>query len=264
MIPKIVHYCWYGKGKKISLIKKCIKSFQKLQPDKIIEWNEDNCSFVENNFIKTAYEQKAWAFVSDYYRLKALYDYGGIYLDTDVMIEKRFPDTFYEANLVLGYMFDCFISTAVIMAAPHHPFIKGLLDLYDNLDFNVIANNAILTDYVIKRYPNFKLNGKFVQLEPNCYIYPKEYFEVPIRPCSKKSTNGGYSVHHFTGFWIHQHGVKAFIRPLFKKILFENHWLNYFYNLYSRKKSLIINPLYNKYLEDSKLTEDKSEKKIKK
>ena len=88
---------------------------------KIIEWNEGNCNLAENQYVHDAYVRGLWAFVSDYVRLKVLYEYGGIYFDTDVEVKKPFPENFFEADLVLGYMYECAISTAVIMAAPHHP-----------------------------------------------------------------------------------------------------------------------------------------------
>lgn len=118
MIPKIIHYCWFGNAQKDYMAKKCIESFGQIRGCKIVEWNETNCSFDETEYVKQAYEQRSWAHVSDYYRLKRLYEYGGIYMDTDIQVKKSFPDNFFEADLVLGYMYECAISTAVIMAAP--------------------------------------------------------------------------------------------------------------------------------------------------
>ena len=79
MIPKIIHYCWFGDAPKDYMAKKCIDSFKQMGGVKVKEWNESNCSFEENDYVKTAYREKSWAHVSDYYRLKKLYDYGGIY-----------------------------------------------------------------------------------------------------------------------------------------------------------------------------------------
>ena len=90
MIPKVVQYCWFGGKKKTKLIKDCIKSWKRYLPDyKIIEWNEKN-SDLAHPFVIEAYKLKKWAFVSDYIRLKVLYDFGGIYLDTDMMVLKSF------------------------------------------------------------------------------------------------------------------------------------------------------------------------------
>ena len=208
MIPKIVHYCWFGNAPQNYLASRCIKSFNKLGGVKIVEWNEHNCDLNENRYIREAYDNKLWAFVSDYFRLMALYDYGGIYLDTDVEVKKPFPEHFFEADLVLGYMYECAISTAVIMAKPHHPYIKGLLDLYETMTLRKNQpNNAIFNDFTFANYPNFRLNGKFREFTPNCFIYPRYYFEVPTF-----DKEGGYCVHHFMESW---HGKKTKAKKLF-------------------------------------------------
>ncbi len=88
-IPKIIHFCWFGNNKKNELIKSCIASWKKFAHDFIImEWDESNCNINENSYVNMAYREKKWAFVSDYFRLKALYEYGGIYLDTDMELMK--------------------------------------------------------------------------------------------------------------------------------------------------------------------------------
>ena len=88
-IPKIIHYCWFGKGPKPELAIKCIESWKKYCPDyEIKEWNEDNFDLNYNAYVKEAYENKKWAFVTDVVRLYALVNYGGIYMDTDVEVIK--------------------------------------------------------------------------------------------------------------------------------------------------------------------------------
>ena len=88
-IPKVIHYCWFGKNPKPPLIQKCMDSWKQVLPEyEIIEWNEDNFDVAENQYAKEAYENKKWAFVTDYVRLKVLYEHGGIYLDSDVEILK--------------------------------------------------------------------------------------------------------------------------------------------------------------------------------
>jgi len=92
-IPKVIHYCWFGKGKMPKLAKKCIKSWKKYCPDyKIICHNEDNFDLTQNRYLNEAYKAGKWAFVSDYVRLKIIYDNGGIYLDTDVELIKPIDD----------------------------------------------------------------------------------------------------------------------------------------------------------------------------
>lgn len=214
---------------------------------KIFEWNEQNCKMDENTYIKAASEKKLWAFVSDYYRLKALYEYGGIYLDTDVEIKNSFPERMFEADLVLGYMYECAISTAVIMAKPKHPFIGGLLALYEKKELVTNQpNNAVFNDYILANYPNFKLIGKYQEFDVNCFIYPRYYFEVPTL-----RKDGGYSVHHFMGSW---HGAKSNwkskIRAAFKWVKFYIPLLDYWYQNWLRNRLLINSDYYERYRKD--------------
>ena len=98
MIPKTIHYCWFGKNQKSKLAKKCIKSWRKICRDyRIIEWNEDNFDILSAPlYVRQAYQAKKWAFVTDYVRLKVVFDYGGIYFDTDMEITKD-----------ISHLFDC-------------------------------------------------------------------------------------------------------------------------------------------------------------
>lgn len=251
MIPRIVHYCWFGRAPKNYIARHCVKSFNKLGGVRIIEWNEDNCDLDENHYVREAYNSGLWAFVSDYVRLKALYEYGGIYFDTDVEVKKPFPEKFYEADLVLGYMYECAISTAVIMAAPHHPYIKGLLDLYETMPLQKDKpNNAVFNDYTFANYSNFRLNGRTREFAPGCFIYPRYYFEVPTF-----GHEGGYSVHHFMGSW---HGPKTKMKDLLRKIFkwtrFHSFILNWAYQCWLRNKLLHRSGYYSRYWKDLKRT----------
>lgn len=90
-IPKIIHYCWFGNNELPEVEKKCLKSWKDKLPDyKILFWNEENSNLFECEYVQQAYDNKKYAFVSDYIRIKALYEYGGIYLDTDVEVLKSF------------------------------------------------------------------------------------------------------------------------------------------------------------------------------
>ena len=216
---------------------------------KIIEWNESNCNLGINHYVQEAYESGLWAFVSDYVRLKALYEYGGIYFDTDVEVKKTFSEKFFEADLVLGYMYECTISTAVIMAAPRHPYIKGLLDLYETMPLQKNKpNNAVFNDYTFAHYPDFLLNGQLREFASGCFIYPRYYFEVPTF-----GGEGGYSVHHFMGSW---HGKKSpakdFLRRMLKWLRFHNFLLDWAYQNWFRNKLLHRSGYYPRYLKDTK------------
>ena len=104
MIPKIIHYCWFGYNKKPELIEKCIESWHKFLPDwEFREWNESNYNVNKNEYIKEAYKQKKWAFVSDYARFDILNQYGGVYLDTDVELLKPISDEILQHEAFTGF-----------------------------------------------------------------------------------------------------------------------------------------------------------------
>ena len=211
-IPKIIHYCWFG-GKPIpSDLKMCMDSWDKLQGYKVVCWSESNCSFDENEFVRRTYQEKQLGFIGDYYRLKAVYEYGGIYLDTDVKINKSF-DPLLKRPAFFNFIFDCSVGSAIIGAQKGNPIIKGLLDMYDNTVFaknesgrpleehdgkyyvdGYITSNYYYTYYMLKHYPEFILNNRFQNMG-DFVIFPKEYFEVG------KLTGNHYAVHLCAGEW---------------------------------------------------------------
>lgn len=117
-IPHIIHYCWYGGGRMNHILRQCDKSFRKLGCDRVMFWNDNNSNVYDNQLLRFLVKKKEWAFVSDFFRLKGLYEYGGVYLDTEVQVLKPLPEEFYEADMVLGYGFDNLVSTAFIMVKP--------------------------------------------------------------------------------------------------------------------------------------------------
>lgn len=206
MIPKKIHYCWFGRGQKSDLILKCIESWKKYCPDyEIIEWNEDNLDVNATLYTKQAYESKKWAFVSDYARLYALYHEGGIYFDTDIEVLKSI-DKFLENDSFTGFESKDSPITAVMGAHPENQTIKALLDYYDTAKFinddgtmNLLTNTHIITEDFINN--GVKLNGK-LQTIGNMTIYPQIVFcpnnfsRIFNKP-SKKS----YTIHHFDQSW---------------------------------------------------------------
>lgn len=238
-INKTIHYCWFGNSEKSELIKKCVNSWSKLKGYEIIEWNEENFNINSHPYIKKAYENKKYAFVSDYVRLKVLYEYGGIYLDTDIEVKKSF-DNFLNNDLFLGFMYDSLLGTAVIGAKKNNKIIKELLDRYDKLELNNEANNNMYTQYFLNNFPNFKLNNKYQNLGQGISIYPKEYFE---RPTYKKSIH--YSEHHYSASWKDE--KKGIIKKIAKKVI-----PNVIYRNITHKMALKQTPYYNIYLRDKK------------
>ena len=133
MIPKIIHYCWFGKKEKPDIVRKCIKSWNDFLPEyEIIEWNEDNFDIQDYPFTKEAYDIGNYAFVSDYVRVYALYNYGGIYLDTDTEILGSL-DAFLSQSSFWGFEEKNYVATSIIGAERHNELIKDFLNYYDHL-----------------------------------------------------------------------------------------------------------------------------------
>ena len=211
-IPKIIHYCWFG-GKPIpESLQKCIDSWEKLKGYTVMRWDESNCSFSENEFVKRTYQEKQLGFIGDYYRLKALYEYGGIYLDTDVKVCKSF-DGLLKYPAFFNFIFDCSVGSAIIGAQKGNSLIRKLLELYDATTFEKTSDGKLLqwrgeqlvvagyatsnyyyTYYILKHYPDFLLNNKFQDLG-DFVIFPKEYFEIGTL------TGRHYAVHLCAGEW---------------------------------------------------------------
>lgn len=200
MINKVIHYIWLGKNKKPKLTELCINSWKRaLSSYEIIEWNEDNLNLDELRanckFLDKCMELKLWAFVSDYLRLWILYNNGGIYLDTDVEIIKPYDDLL-DNECFFGYEDDCYISTSVIGAQAHSPFIKKALEFYENEIWNVdFINNPIIFKHIIDNSP--ELN--------NCFtIYPTDFFS-PYVPNQEYTdcieSKNTYSIHWYTQNW---------------------------------------------------------------
>ena len=181
MIPKIIHYCWFGKGKKPKKVQECIDSWLKNLADyKIIEWNEENFPINLLQYTKDAYEAKKYAFVSDVARIKALYEYGGIYLDTDVMVYKNF-DSILDNKCVLGFEQDNYIATSFMACEPGHQLMKDFYEQYSNLSFydkdgKIISGTNVskLTNILIEK--GLIRNNQYQKLQDEITIYPQVYF----------------------------------------------------------------------------------------
>lgn len=196
MIPKKIHYVWVGGNPKSKDIERCIKTWKKHLPDyEIIEWNENNFDINSNQYVKKAYEHKKWAFVSDYIRMYAIYNYGGIYFDTDVLVLDNL-DEFLHNEAFIGYEDDNYPFTAVFGAVKGHSLIKHILEMYDNISFdkeNVITNTEMVKKLLIEQY-NCKLGNKEQLLKDNVKIYKKE---ILCKPSIKSKT-----IHAFNASWI--------------------------------------------------------------
>lgn len=208
MIPKIIHYCWFGKNPKSKLILKCIDSWKKYCPDwEMIEWNEDNFDVNQNEFCRQAYQNKKWAFVSDFARFDILYKYGGIYLDTDVEILRPL-DCFLKNKLFAGHETDEWIAPGLILGSEDgHPVIEEVLRAYQNSSFLDELGNEIHTT-VGQYFTNALLkNGVILtgktQIVDGIAIYSKDFF-CPLNDATGiiTKTENTHTIHWYSKTWI--------------------------------------------------------------
>ena len=221
MIPKIIHYCWFGGNPKSKLINKCMKSWKKYCPDyEIIEWNESNFDVNCCDYVREAYEAKKWAFVTDYVRIWALNTYGGIYLDTDVEIKKNI-DKFLEHSAFTGFERNDLPFTAVYGSEPQHNFSNTILSHYENRhfilpdgSFDLTTNTLFITRLLIQKY-NIVLNNETQTFPDGLIIYSNDYF------CPKSftdnrvyKTKNTHAIHWFNASWHTEEEKKEITRAI--------------------------------------------------
>ncbi len=138
MIPKIIHYCWFGGKPLPKLAQKCKKSWEKFFPDyEIKEWNENNYDVNAVPYTKYCYEHQLWAYLSDYVRLDVVEQEGGLYFDTDVEVVRRPDGLLQSCNAYFGWETLEYLNTGLGFAAePHHPAVKAMLKMYESLVAN--------------------------------------------------------------------------------------------------------------------------------
>ncbi len=212
MIPKKIHYCWFGNNPLNNLAVKCIESWKKYLPDfEIIEWNEKNFDINCCQYVREAYEEKKWAFVSDYVRYKVLYEYGGIYFDTDVEVIRPL-----DKILLDGPYMGCENPTPEKMAVnlgvgcaavPGMSFYREIIDDYESSQFvNDDGSQNLYT--IVQRttdilYTHGLQNSMDIQFVAGIKIYPSEYF-CPINMDTGKLeiTENTYTIHRFSASWV--------------------------------------------------------------
>ena len=208
MIEKKIHYCWFG-GKELSeLAKKCIESWKRYCPDyEIIEWNETNYDLNKNEYVKYTYENKLYAFLTDYVRLDVICKEGGIYLDTDVELLKPIDDLL-DCKAFMGLEAIGQVATGLIFGAlKNHPFIKENKKYYENQPFldkqgNFKRINCVsITTNLLRKY-GFQDKDEIQKIK-DVIIYPIEYFS-PLDYASNilNVTKKTYSIHWYSGAWL--------------------------------------------------------------
>lgn len=221
VIPKKIHYCWFGRNPKPKMAEKCIRSWKKyLKGYEIIEWNEDNYDISQKpHYVREAYENKKWAYVSDYARFDILFQYGGVYFDTDVEVI-RDMSRLLEKGAFMGCEKDGLVSGADekskgkktvnpglgIAVAPGLGIYKEILDSYQEDRF-ILEDGSFNYKTIVTRTTDILIGHGLkniceIQNVGGITIYPTEYF------CPKsfedgiiRKTSNTYSIHHFDSSW---------------------------------------------------------------
>lgn len=208
-MKKYIHYCWFG-GKPLSkLTKKCIKSWKTYLPDyEIIEWNENNVDLEECPFIKEAYENKKWAFVADYARTKAIYEMGGIYFDTDMMVTKDISHLLKDETF-LGVEDSMMVNAAVWgTSKPKTELSKRVLDYYkkqEHFDIDNIYKVSIprIITSILNEYGFDPSLTEPQILNKNIHVYPRPYFyPLSFDFKNNKFDENTCMIHYFDATWI--------------------------------------------------------------
>lgn len=242
MIPKIIHYIWFGGKPFPPKIKQCINSWKEYLPDyEFMLWDETSFDVSVCPFTQQAYENKKWAFVSDYVRVWALNEYGGWYLDTDIEILK--PLSPYEDNrLVLGTDHDGAL-TALMGSEKGHLFWSKVLNLYKTMafinedgTFNLTVNNTYLQE-LLSEY-GYIFQNKYQELDEGIRVYPDEYFHVAdVELGTLNITQNSVAIHWHTLLWTSK--TSHFARFVRKKIfipMFGERFLGFYSKLRKRLK----------------------------
>ena len=224
MIPKKIHYCWFGRGKKPPLVDKCIKSWKKYCPDyEIIEWNEDNLDVNMNQYTKYHYDKKNYAFLCDYVRLEIVYKYGGFYFDTDVELVKNI-DFLLNYSAVFGFESKKYVNTGQGFGAEaNHITIYEMKSVYEKFfpnedgEFKTVSCPIYNTES-LKKF-GIKLDGKTQNID-NMIIFSPEYMNPydDLKGVLNK-TNNTISIHWYMKSWIsRRHLIRSKITRPFHRV----------------------------------------------
>ena len=231
MIPKTIHFCWLSGDEYPPLIKTCIESWKERLPDyEFILWDTNRFNLETNIWVKQAFETKKYAFAADYIRLYAIYNYGGIYMDTDIEVLKNFDDLL-DRPYFIGTEGGDDIEAGVFGAEKQNPWVKASLDYYDGKTFikndgayNITTLPKIMKSQISKHrdfkvlHPNQITSKEQLKSINTLFMFPKDYF------CAKnhgtgviESTSNTYCIHHFAMSWVSN--KKTFLSNFKRKLM---------------------------------------------
>lgn len=210
MIPKVIHYCWFGEKPLPESAQKNIDSWKKFCPDyEIKQWSEDNYDVNKYKYTREAYQQKRYAFVTDVARLDIIYHEGGIYLDIDVELLKSL-NPLLNNDLFLGMEISGRVATGLGFGAEKgHKILRENLRLYESIPFSSDITCVTYTTNLLKKYGLKKAN--VIQNIEGALILPTEYLAPLSYGTNRlKITSNTYAIHHYNGSW--KNGNDHFIR----------------------------------------------------
>lgn len=211
-IPKTIHYCWFGGNPLPELAQKCISSWKKFLPDyEIKQWNESNYDVRKISYTAQAYNAQKYAFVSDYARFDILYQYGGIYFDTDVEVIKSFDEILKRgafAGVESAEHPSRALNAGLGIASPAaSPVYREILDSYKESSFLRKDGSMDLTTVVERVSGIFRRYGladrNVIQEVAGVTVYPAEYFcPKDFETGELRITDKTCSIHWFDGSWM--------------------------------------------------------------
>jgi hypothetical protein len=238
MIPKVIHYCWFGRGKMPQLALDCISSWRKYLPDYDIKvWNEENFDVNSVPYTEQAYRSRKFAFVTDYVRLYAIYNFGGIYMDTDVEVLKNL-DAFLKHPAFSGFETECQVPTGIMGGESKNEWFRIQLNKYENKNF-ILPNGRydmttnVETISLSMKDESFLFNNTTQDFKGIITMYSKDYFCPKSYLTGKiEITENTHCIHHFAGSWLSKSQKR-------KKYIIQLCGAN-FIPIYKRIKSFII------------------------
>lgn len=244
-IPRTIHLIWFGRNPYSPIIEKCLDSWKRYCPDyKIKLWNEDSFDINSNTFVKEAYNAKKWAFVSDYVRLYALFNEGGVYIDSDCELLRGIDEILEDEHVVTGYSSSMWIPTGFMASERGNEWIEMLMHYYDDRHFllpdgsyDMKVNNAIITEESIKNC-GFK-SGDLAIKYGNVKLYPRVFFhpypkrvvdwtkdDINMVRSFYKLDSRTVCIHYGTGSWVENRNtgmykLKHLVRRLLPQVIID-------------------------------------------
>ena len=238
MIPKIIHFCWLSGDEYPDSIKKCLDSWYEHLPDyEIWLWDTRRFDIHSTKWTEQAYESKKYAFAADYIRLYALYNHGGIYMDSDVLVYKSFNDLLQLPYFIGEDAVHCF-EPAIIGSESHQEWIKVVLDRYEGLEFinpdgsynmrglPIVFHDRLVPKYrfrrVCKPIEGSDFHTNIINIFPSCYFNSRDYVGAINTPDS-------YCSHNYVGSWLKTNkGIKRLIKQIVPRFLANFYYMSYY------------------------------------